>query len=148
MRLARFEPDDVRRLAESMAGPLPAEAIDVVIELAEGCPFMASAMLRGMVESGALVAEPRGWRVEPLAMADLHSSSWAAGFSRAASSLPPLTIDLLAVGAVLGKEFDLTLAAEIVGRSLADVVSVLDTARERHFVWVRPDGLRLRFRTR
>ncbi len=146
LRLARFEADDVRRLAESMAGPLPAEAVDVVVELAEGCPFMASAMLRGMVESGALVAEPQGWHIEPLAMADLHSSNWAAGFlSRRIELLPPPTIDLLVVGAVLGKEFDLTLAAEIVGQSLPEVVRVLDTARERHFVWVRPDGIHCAF---
>jgi hypothetical protein len=69
-------PDEVRRLAESMAGPLPDEAVDVVVGLSEGCPFMTSAMLRGMVESGVLVAEPNGWRVESLALADLHSSNW------------------------------------------------------------------------
>ena len=47
---------------------------------------MASAMLRGMVESGALLAEPAGWRIEPLALADLQSSSRAAGFLCAAAS--------------------------------------------------------------
>ena len=146
LRLARFEPEDVRHLAESMAGPLPAEAVNVVVERAEGCPFMASAMLRGMVESGALVSEANEWRVEPLAMADLHSSNWAAGFlSRRIELLPEPTIDLLAVGAVLGKEFDLSLAAEIAHCPTSEAVDILDKARERHFVWVRPDGIRCAF---
>lgn len=146
LRLAKFAPDDVRDLAESMAGTLPTEAIDVVVERSAGCPFMASAMLRGMVESGALVAEPNGWRVEPLAMVDIHSSSWSAGLmSRRIELLPQQTIDLLAVGAVLGKEFDLSLAAQIADQSPSETMNVLHTARERHFVWVRSDGARCAF---
>ncbi|MGO9111479.1 MAG: response regulator [Thermoguttaceae bacterium] len=146
LRLASLEPDDVRRLAESMAGPLPEAAVDTVIARSDGCPFMASAVLRGMVESGALVAEPDGWRVEPLAMADLHSSSWAGGFlSRRIELLPQPTIDLLVMGAVLGKEFDLPLAAKLVGQDSSQAIASLEKARERHYVWVRPDGIRCAF---
>ena len=138
--------DEVRRLAESMAGPLPDEAVDVVVGLAEGCPFMTSAMLRGMVESGVLVAEPNGWRVEPLALANLHSSNWAAGvLSRRIELLPQPTIDLLVAGAVLGKEFDLPLAAEIAQQPAGETAALLNKARERHFVWVQPDGVRCAF---
>ena len=146
LRLSLFEPDDMRRLAESMAGPLPEAAVEAVIARSDGCPFMASAVLRGMVESGALVAEPQGWRVEPLALADLHSSSWAGGFlSRRIELLPQPTIDLLVMGAVLGKEFDLPLAAELVGQKSSQAIAALEKARERHYVWVRPDGVRCAF---
>ena len=146
LRLTLFEADDVRRLAESMAGPLPEAAVDTVIARSDGCPFMASAVLRGMVESGALVAEPHGWRVEPLAMADLHSSNWAGGFlSRRIELLPQPTVDLLVMGAVLGKEFDLPLAAELVGQESSQAIAALEKARERHYVWVRPDGIRCAF---
>ena len=146
LRLAPLAPDEVRCLLESMAGPLPAEAVDVVSRLSDGSPFMASAMLRGMVESGALVAETDGWRVEPLALADLQSSSRAAGFlSRRIELLPRDAIDLLTVGAVLGKEFDLNLAAGLVGLSPSQAVTALDKARQRHFVWVRPGGAECAF---
>ncbi len=139
-------PDEVRRLAESMAGPLPDEAVNVVVGLSEGCPFMTSAMLRGMVESGALVAESDGWRVEPLALANLHSSNWAAEvLSQRIELLPQPTIDLLVVGAVLGKEFDLPLAAEIAGQPASETAALLNKARERHFVWVQDDGVRCAF---
>ena len=146
LRLGLFEADDIRRLAESMAGPLPEAAIDEVVARSDGCPFMASAVLRGMVESGALAAEPNGWCVEPLAMADLRSSSSAGGFlSRRIDLLPQAAVDLLTTGAVLGKEFDLPLAAELVGQESSQAIAALETARERHFVWVRTDGVRCAF---
>lgn len=146
LTLDPLAPDEVQRLAESMAGPLPDEAVNVVVSLSEGCPFMTSAILRGMVESGVLIAEPNGWRIESLALADLHSSNWAAGvLSRRIELLPQPTIDLLVVGAVLGKEFDLPFAAEIAGQAASETVGVLNTARERHFVWVQPDGVRCAF---
>jgi signal transduction histidine kinase/DNA-binding response OmpR family regulator len=152
LRLSHFEPQDIRRLTESMAGPLPDAAVDEIVARSEGCPFMASAVLRGMVESGALVAEPGapgsrvGWRVEPLAMADLRSSSSAGGFlTRRIELLPQDAVDLLVMGAVLGKEFELPLAAELVGQESSRAIAALEAARERHYVWVRPDGVRCAF---
>src|SRR5690606_32808637 len=65
MRLPPLSGDEVRQLLESMAGPLPQDAVDVIERLAEGSPFMASAVLRGFVESGALFVEGDGWRVNP-----------------------------------------------------------------------------------
>ena len=132
---------DIRRLLESMAGPLPDEAVEVVERLSEGNPFMASAVLRGLVEAEALVPSPDGWRVEPLAMADVRSSNHAAAFlSRRIGLLPQDTLELLAVGAVLGKEFDLDIAAAVAGQLPADAVCAIDQARRRHLVWLRPSG--------
>ena len=37
LNLDPLGPDDVRRLAESMAGPLPDEAVNVVVGASEGC---------------------------------------------------------------------------------------------------------------
>ncbi len=55
LKLPTFPASNVRKLVESMAGPLPGEAVDVIERLAEGSPFMAAAAVRGLVESGALV---------------------------------------------------------------------------------------------
>ncbi len=146
LRLAPLAAGEVQLLLESMAGPLPAEAVDVVHRLSDGSPFMASAVLRGMVESGALLAEPDGWRIEPLALADLRSSSQAAGFlSRRIELLPAGTIDLLTVGAVLGKEFNLELAAGLAGLAPAQAVNVLEKASQRHFVWMQPKEMECAF---
>ena len=121
-----------------MAGPLPEEAVALVERLSKGSPFMAAAALQGLVESGALVAEPTGWRVEPLAMADVQSSRHAAAFLvKRIEGLPDNVLTFLSAGAVLGKEFDLELAATLATMTPAQAVAALDEARRRNIVWAR-----------
>jgi two-component system sensor kinase len=137
LKLPAFGPEDVRLLAESMAGPLPAEALDVVRRFCEGSPFMAAAVLQGMVESGALAVGPSGWQIDPLAMADVQASRHSAAFlARRMELLPAQALALLSVGAVLGKEFDLALAAELAGQETGEALATVDDARRRHIVWV------------
>ena len=134
--LPLFRAEDVRRLAESMAGPLPEEAQAVVERFSGGNPFMASAVLRGLVESGALTAWPSGWVVEPSALADVRSSRHAAALLvRRVELLPPEALHFLSVGAVVGKEFDLDFAATLAGQSSATAVRALGEARRRQIVW-------------
>lgn len=57
LALDLFTDEQVRDLARSMAGPLPEDALDVLTRLAEGNPFMTTAVLRGLIESQALVHE-------------------------------------------------------------------------------------------
>ncbi|MBL9123952.1 MAG: AAA family ATPase, partial [Planctomycetaceae bacterium] len=141
LRLPPLEPDEVRQLVESMAGPLPGLVVRTIERLAEGSPFMAAAVLRGLVESGALFAQPDGWGVEPAAIADAGSSERAASFlARRLELLPPATIELLSTGAVLGKEFDLRMALELTGQTTELSIAALDEARQRQLVWMRPDG--------
>ncbi|MBW3596961.1 MAG: AAA family ATPase, partial [Planctomycetes bacterium] len=141
LRLAPLDEEDIRRLAESMAGRLPDQAISVVTRLGEGSPFMASAVLRGLVESGALTATPDGWRVEPLALASLQSSSRAASFlTHRIELLPRAALDLLSAAAILGKEFDLDTAARLARQQPAGAIEAMEEARQRQLVWARPSG--------
>ena len=146
LRLAKFSADDLRRLVESMAGPLPDDVVEAVVAMADGSPFMASAVLRGLVESAALVPEADGWRVERLAVADLQSSQHAASFlAHRINLLPPRAAQLLAAGAVLGKEFHWQSAVELSGQGSDATLELRDLARERHLVWMRSDGARCVF---
>src|SRR6185369_5465699 len=61
----------VAALCTSLAGPLPDEAVTTVVRLVDGSPFMASAVLRGMVETGALRDTPAGWEIDPGPMGDV-----------------------------------------------------------------------------
>lgn len=141
LEISPFEPDEVRQLVESMAGPLPAEALELVIRLSDGSPFMASAVLHGLVESGALVPEKEGWRIEPLALSDMQSSDSAAAILlKRIELLHPNTSQLLTIGAVLGKEFSLEHAATMTGKSSSEIVAALDEARQRSLIWVRPSA--------
>jgi signal transduction histidine kinase/tetratricopeptide (TPR) repeat protein len=146
LMLAPLSADDIRRMAESMAGQLPDDALKVAETLSGGSPFMVSAVLRGMVECGALVPALHRWRVEPLALDDVRSSRQAAVFlGRRLERLPGPALDLLSVGAVLGKEFDLDFAASLAGQSVAAAAVALEQVRRRHIVWIRGDGTRCVF---
>ncbi len=68
MRLQPLTADEMRRLVESMTGALPAEVRLLVERLSEGNPFLGTAVVQGLVETGALVASDSGWVVEPEAM--------------------------------------------------------------------------------
>jgi len=141
LRLPPLTASEVRQLVESMAGPLPDAVVEMIERLAEGSPFMASAVLRGVVESGALFPQEDGWGIEPAAIADVGSSSRAASFlARRLDLLPLETIELLSTGAVLGKEFDLQMASRLINQSTAKTIAALDEARQRQLVWMRPDG--------
>jgi len=138
LTLAPLSAAHIRQMAESMAGVLPEEAQSVVEQLSGGSPFMASAVLRGLVECGALVHETAGWRVEPLALDDVRSSRQAAAFlSRRLERLPAPLLQLLGVGAVLGKEFDLDLAASLARQSTTAAIAAIDEVRRRHIIWIR-----------
>jgi signal transduction histidine kinase/CheY-like chemotaxis protein/tetratricopeptide (TPR) repeat protein len=146
LKLSPFSDDETRRLIESIAGQLPDNVIAAVVNLAEGSPFMASAVLRGFVESGALVREANQWRVDSSKIDDIQSSSQAAEFlARRLELLPPDVLGLLSTGAVLGKEFEVNVAAQLAVQSAGQAIGALDTARSRRLVWIRADGGRCVF---
>ncbi len=144
--LGPFSPQDVEALCLSMAGPLPAEAVSTVARLADGSPFMASAVLRGMVESGALRDTPDGWMIDPVPMRDVQTSRRAALFlARRFDLLAPEALRFLSVGAILGKEFDLELAVSLCDQAASEVTQALDDARRRRILWVDEAASRCTF---
>ncbi|MGH9077384.1 MAG: AAA family ATPase [Acidimicrobiales bacterium] len=165
--LPGLSPDEVRQLVVSMAGPVPTTATALVGRLSEGNPFMAEAVLRGMVEAGALVprrsgdpgpagsGDPAptpvrgaggpaegiatGWLVDAEAMAGVQTSRHAAEFLRRRLDLvAPDHRRLLAVGAVLGKEFDPAMAGDLSRQGPAEVQEAIAEGRRRHLVWSGP----------
>jgi two-component system sensor kinase len=138
--LPALDGHDMRRILASMAGALPEEAVELVERLSEGNPFMATAVTRGLVETGALTEEGAGWRVDPAAMASVQTSRHAAAFlTRRLDLLPLSTRRLLSVGALLGKEFDPSMAASLVGQSSEEATAGIEDARRRHILWSSGD---------
>jgi len=132
---------EVAALATSMAGEVPDEAVQTVIRLAEGSPFMAAAVLRGLVEADALVSGPEGWTVDVTALDDVRSSRRSATvLAHRITLLGDETRRLLAVGAVLGKDFEVAVAAELGGVAAVDVARAVREASRRHLVWARRAG--------
>ena len=134
--LEPFDRDEVRGIVESMAGQVPDEACELVIRLAEGNPFMACAVLRGLVEAGALTPDGDGWRIEAPAIADVRSSGHAVGMlHRRLELLPQSAQSLLTAAAVLGKEFELATAQQLADQPSAQSLEAVAEARARHIVW-------------
>jgi signal transduction histidine kinase/tetratricopeptide (TPR) repeat protein/HPt (histidine-containing phosphotransfer) domain-containing protein/ActR/RegA family two-component response regulator len=141
LRLAPLAREETQQLAESMAGRLPEAVGDVLYRFSEGNPFMIAAVLRGLVESGAIAAGPHGWRMERPCLADVQSSQHVASvLSRRIDLLPPEAIELLSAGAVLGKVFELEVAVALTRQQPTRALAALDEARRRHFLWVQADG--------
>jgi tetratricopeptide (TPR) repeat protein len=102
---------------------------------------MASAVLRGLVECGALVAEDGAWQIEAQALADVQSSRHAAALlTRRLGLLADESRRLLSVAAVVGKEFDLDLAADLAALPPHRAILLLEDARRRHLVWAEQHG--------
>lgn len=132
--------DEIGQVVESMAGPVPSEATDVVAELSRGNPFMISAVLRGLVEVGALSSSGAGWRFAA-GSADWQSSREAAAFlTRRLELLASSTRRLLEAGAVLGRQFDVDLAVALIGDDGLNARLAMRPALERNLVWQRDDA--------
>ncbi len=144
--LAPLGREEIGSLATTMAGALPPAALAAIGRLSGGNPFMATAALRGLVESAAIERHSEGWRIAAGALEDVSSSSEAADLLvRRMDLLPPPTLGLLTAGAVLGKDFDPLLAAELADQDPGDAVEALAEARRRHIVWAAPADERVTF---
>lgn len=136
--LPPLEPAQVGQVVESMGGKIPPAATDVVAELSRGNPLMISAVLRGLVEAGTLTPSRDGWTFTQ------RSGGWQASRESAAflasrfALLAAPTRRLLDAGAVLGREFDLEMAAALAGQEIAEATEAIGQAVERHLVWAKP----------
>ncbi len=146
VHLAPLDASEIGGLVQSMAGPLPRAAIETVTRLSEGSPFMAAAVLRGMVECGALVGSRDGWELDAIALRGVQASRRAGAFLlRRMDLLSPRALALLTVGAVIGKDFDLGLGVALAGQDAGAAVPALAEARARRILWVAEDGGRCFF---
>ncbi|HWJ80803.1 MAG TPA: EAL domain-containing protein [Nocardioides sp.] len=136
LHLGRLSDRAMTLLAESMAGPLPAKAVSTVTRLADGSPFMGAAVLRGLVECGALVPGEGGWQVDDAALAEVQTERRSAAvLVRRLDLLPRNVRHALSVGAVLGKEFDIVRAVELAGET-ASAATILEESLRRRLLWV------------
>ena len=128
---------DIVALCESMAGPTAAEVTDVVSNLSEGSPFMAAAIMRGLVEGELIHHRPSGWAFASGAGGIAQTSLRAAlVLGERLRLLSPDARTLLGAGAVLGKRFDLDRALGLAGLDPGRAAPALEEARRRQVVWV------------
>lgn len=136
LSLVTLEKADSDLLLKSMAGELPDEILDAVWKLAHGNPFVSSAVLRGLVEGNVLIPDEDRWKVDQDELRNLQMSGEAAEvLKQRLVRLPQESFDLLAVGAVLGKEFSTQVVAQLTGTKYETAIEHLASPRDHHLVW-------------
>jgi two-component system sensor kinase len=130
---------ETKRLLESMAGRLPDSIIEFVYQCSNGFPQLSIGVLRGLVESGALIASESGWRTEPTKISRLQTTgNVMEALAPHIDNLPASLVAMLRYAAVLGREFDLESLLFLSGMEAAEVMRELHRARSHHLVWERP----------
>src|SRR6516162_3653435 len=114
--LDRFAPAEVETLAEHVAGqPLPPEVTAQIVVKTDGVPLFVEELTKTVLESGLLVAEPQGWRLDgplpPFAIPATLQDSLAARLDR----LAPVK-EIAQIGAAIGREFSYPLLRAVAGR--------------------------------
>jgi len=162
LQLKRLSRSQCIQYASSMAGKLPREALRIIVRSSAGSPFMITALLRGMVESGALAPQPperstdllrelpqparSGWQIDLSQMADLQSSAKAASIlSNRISRLSDDLVGVLTAAAAIGKTFVLEhlqgdWCGFVSGLSPEKLQALLDEAVAKQLIWL--DGER------
>ena len=143
LSLNPLERNDSDLLLQSMAGALPVEVEDAVWGMAAGNPFVSAAVLRGLVEGEAIRPSDTGWKVDQENFNDLQMSGEAVEILKLRLVRLPLDSQrLLAIGAVLGKEFNIETAALLADVSYESAMQQLAPASVLHLIWERAtDGL-------
>ena len=132
---------EIRELVQSMAGKLPDSAIEEINRLSDGSPFVASAVLRGMVESGAIYSDGEQWVQDEEKMISVQASDSAADvLSERIESLPTEELEILKIGAVAGIAFLRETIVSLIDEPDEVIAECLRNLRKLKLIWKRPDG--------
>jgi DNA-binding CsgD family transcriptional regulator len=132
LRLGRLAPSEAAALASSCADEvaLPAQVREHVVEHAEGLPFLVEELLRGLVESGALVRTAAGWEAPDQVHAPVPVSFATVVQSRM-QGLDEQGRQVVEAAAVLGRTVDWRLLVSLTQQSEAAVLGALRHAVDR-----------------
>ena len=140
IELGPLSDKEVALLQDSMTGPLPPVAANTVVKHAAGSPFMASAVIRGMFESGAITPHVDGWKIDVDELSRIQAADDVAQvLLHRLKQLPDETLNLLSIAAIIGKEFDVQAVSEICNSP--EFHEHVDLAREKRLIWSRPFGV-------
>jgi hypothetical protein len=129
VRLDGLAGDDLASLVSDLVGsPAPGVLIESVAAATEGNPFFAEEMTLHIVDSGMLIETPTGVEVragaDPVGVPERVRET----VLRRLMSLSADGMELMSVGAVIGREFELSVTGHASGLSGARLVEASDDA--------------------
>ncbi|HEY4001570.1 MAG TPA: AAA family ATPase [Candidatus Xenobia bacterium] len=137
---------EAEALVASMTGDtLPAEARRMVRELADGSPFAAVEVVRGMAETGLIRPTLQGWQWQDTPASLRLSQRGGLRMLERLDLLPGPTLEVATAAALLGRTVDLDLLATITRSPGGALVASLDLLADRGILWWNSDQTSLTF---
>ncbi len=132
--------DDIAALALSYLGaPVDPGVSKLLFTHSEGNPFFTEELLRGWLETGALVQNGRNWELAVSVTPTLPFSIVSAVRQRL-TRLSAEVVELLRTAAVIGRTFDVELLAEALGQEAELVEERLKEAVQAYLIRVGETG--------
>ena len=145
IKVDKLSPENLERLSRNMLGSVVSpELIDILEKRAEGNPFFAGQILRYLIDEGGLEFGEQGWTLASKTSSDPIPTDVNAILISRLDRLPREVKDVVLASAVLGREFEIRLLAEI----LEDKENLPEMARlaVEAQIWAEPTETRYTFR--
>ncbi|MGH3786717.1 MAG: helix-turn-helix transcriptional regulator [Pseudonocardiaceae bacterium] len=140
LALPALDDPAVAALAEAVAGAPPGAELNGQLSWAAGNPLFVIELVKALHEQGSLTVHQG--RADVADRARPHTLPLT--ILRRMSFLPPATLDVLTVAAVLGREFSVAQLAAVTGRSPVTLLPDLDGALRAGLLGESPAGLAFR----
>ena len=134
--LGRLDRAEAERLVESVTGgrKLPGDVLALVVAKTDGVPLFVEELTKNVLESGLLVEEADGFRLDgplpPLAIPSTLQDSLMARLDRLAA-----VKEIAQIGAAIGREFSYPLLNAVVDRDEATLRAALAQLEESELVF-------------
>ncbi|MEU5144708.1 AAA family ATPase [Streptomyces sp. NPDC021139] len=140
MTLGPLPQQDLQCIAADVLGASPSPALARLLRSVAGNPFLAIELVRAFADTDTV-------KMEAGEASLLHNgipSSFRRSIAGRLDRLPEDAVRLLQIGSVLGREFDLSTAARMLGRHVGSLLSGVEVALNAGLI--SADGPRLAFR--
>jgi len=118
------------------AGKLSEPIQQAVMGSADGNPWMASAILGRLIDTGAITLSRNGWIANGSLLDALHGDQTIGELLvRQVKSLSPASLETLSIAATIGQSFELAMLSHLTKTPYADVLKVITDALGRRLLW-------------
>ncbi|MHC2332688.1 ATP-binding protein [Bradyrhizobium sp. USDA 4454] len=128
IRLDELRSEDVSALIMDMIGDHPSTAAisERIVERSGGNPFFAEELVRSLIDSSNLTGRPGEYEMSGQASPETLPATVQTVIGARIDRLAPGDKEVLLVGATIGREFPLSVLAEVTRSKHVDLVAILD----------------------
>lgn len=128
VRLEELRDEDVSALTQDLIGDHPSSRAisDRIVARSGGNPFFAEELIRSLVESGDLDGRPGNYTAMEGALAETLPATVQTVIGARIDRLLPADKEVLQIGATIGREFPVSVLAEVTRAADGELADILD----------------------